>query len=375
MPSVGIIQRVLPHYRIPFFVGLADRLARENIDLKLIYGQEYPGTVPKTADIHNVWAHRIRNRYLKLFGIEMVWQPCMSRVSNCELVVVEQSNRLLANYALMAKRKRGRFKLAYWGHGRNLQSTRQQGLREGLKRQLVGAVDWWFAYTNLSEDIVRASGFPRNRITVVQNAVSTREIDAQVSSITQTRLRAVREEIGIRSENVGVYCGGMYPDKKLEFLVEACLAVRSTIPDFEVILIGEGPEQHIVESAARHHPWLHYVGPKYGADRVAYLLAARILMMPGLVGLAIVDSFAARVPLFTTDIPIHSPEIAYLENGVNGVITEPAVEAYAGAVAEYLSSDSRLAILRHGCAESAMRYTLENMIENFATGVVQCLST
>lgn len=375
MPKVVIIQRVLPHYRIPFFAGLAERLYREGVEMKLVYGQEYPGTVPKTTVVEKAWAHRIRNRYLRFPGSEAVWQPCLNQLSDCDLVIVEQSNRLVVNYHLMVGRKCGKFKLAYWGHGRNLQSGRRGGLRERLKQKLIGAVDWWFAYTALSADVVRESGFPPDRITVVQNAVSTREIEEQVRTVTADRLVAVRKELGINSGNVAVYCGGMYPDKKLDFLVEACDVIRSKIPDFEVILVGEGPDQHIVERAASRHPWLHYVGARYGADRVVFLLSAKLLLMPGLVGLAVVDSFAAQVPLFTTDIPIHSPEIAYLENGVNGVMTAADVDAYAEAVVHYLGHRDRLEVLRQGCRASSAKYTVENMIENFAAGIVQCLAS
>lgn len=374
MIKVGVVQRVLPHYRIPFFVGLADRLAQENVQLKLIYGQEYPGTVPMTCEYHGSWAHKIKNRYLRMPGVELVWQPCIHEVSDCNLVIIEQSNRLMVNYLLMARRHHGKYKLAFWGHGRNMQSLQREGFRERLKRGLIRSVDWWFAYTKLTADIVTATGFPRENITVVQNAVSTNEFDYQMHGLAPGELRAVQTRIGIHSQNVGVYCGGMYADKKLGFLIEACEAIRSTVPDFEVIIIGEGPEQYIVEAAARRNHWLHYIGPKYGVDRVAYLLSARVLLMPGLVGLAVVDSFAARVPLFTTDIPTHSPEISYLENGINGVITAHSVREYANIVASYLQSDERLNVLRQGCTVSAKQYTVANMIENFAEGVMRCLA-
>ena len=77
--------------------------------------------------------------------------------------------------------------------------------------------------------------------------------------------------------------------------------------------------------------------------------------MPGLVGLAVVDSFAAGCPLVTVDLDLHSPEIEYLRDGVNGVClpggTGPA--AYAEAVADLLDDPARLEVLREGCREAA----------------------
>jgi L-malate glycosyltransferase len=98
------------------------------------------------------------------------------------------------------------------------------------------------------------------------------------------------------------------------------------------------------------------------------------LLMPGLVGLVIVDSFVTCLPMFTTDTPIHSPEIAYLIQGVNGVMTPYAVEAYSRAVAEYLKNEAMQVALREGCSRSATIYTLENMVDNFTQGIKKCLS-
>ena len=82
-----------------------------------------------------------------------------------------------------------------------------------------------------------------------------------------------------------------------------------------------------------------YRGPVFGDETAADLLRqSTLLLMPGLVGLAVVDSFATGCPLVTVDLPFHSPEIEYLENGVNGVClpagTTPT--AYAEAVVELL---------------------------------------
>jgi len=64
--QVIFIQRVLPHYRLPFFDKLYGTLFNQNINMKLVYGQEYPGTVPKTFPIEEPWAHKIRNRYFNI---------------------------------------------------------------------------------------------------------------------------------------------------------------------------------------------------------------------------------------------------------------------------------------------------------------------
>ncbi len=260
-------------------------------------------------------------------------------------------------------------KLPYWGHGKNLQAKNKHSTSERLKHRLLGQADWWFAYTSLSAKVVAGTGFPKDRITNVQNTIDVLEFSEAKERTDQTDIVQLKTNLGITSKNVCLYCGGIYSEKRILFLLEACLKIKYLLPDFEMIIVGDGPEQHLVETAARTTRWLHYVGPKHGVDRVPYFLISKALLMPGMVGLAVVDSFIAETPLFTTDIPIHSPEIAYLVNGVNGAITPNSIDAFANAVVEYLNSESMQAFMQRGCQESAKTYSLENMVDHFTAGI------
>ena len=64
MKIVVIIQRIMPHYRIPFFERLSQLLLKNNIELKVIYGQHRKNTVPKSIDVNRPWAEKIHNIYL-----------------------------------------------------------------------------------------------------------------------------------------------------------------------------------------------------------------------------------------------------------------------------------------------------------------------
>lgn len=374
MNTVTIVQRVLPHYRIPFFKGLRRRLAQSGLDCRLVYGQEYPGSVPKTCDPGEDWAVRIENRYFTLNGAQVTWQPCLGELADSNLIVVEQANSLLLNHWLMARRRLGRHRLAFWGHGRNFQAQSLRSVRGALKRCLIGQVDWWFAYTQASAEAVRQAGFPAAKITVVQNSIDTQELATAIEGVTEADLIALRSKLNLPTDHVALYCGGMYAEKRLDFLLAGCRAARQRVGDFHVIFIGSGPEQEKIERAAAEDDWIHYVGPQYGRDRAVYFKASQALLMPGLVGLAIVDSFVTATPLFTTSIPIHSPEIAYLVDGVNGVMTPPSVSAYAEAVAGFMESPQQQRRLCEGCRRSAARYTLNNFVEQFASGISQCLA-
>jgi len=373
MPKVTIIQRIVPHYRVPFFEALHRELAHAGIELQLIYGQEYPGTVPRSELLEYPWTVRIENRYLNTPLGRLVWQACLSHVQDSDLIVFEQANSLLLNYWLMIRRGLRKHRLAFWGHGRNFQARSGHSLREGLKKWFINQVDWWFAYTEASAAMVRESGFSPGRITVVQNAIDTNELESALTGVTQADLSGLRADLGLPNDHIGLYCGGMHAGKQLDFLLAACQTIRQRITDFQVIFIGNGPEQGRIERATQEHDWIHYVGPKFGLERAIYFKASQALLIPSAVGLAIVDSFVTETPLFTTSLPSHGPEIAYLRNGENGVMTAPSVNDYANTVASFFESAEQQQRLQMGCQQSAEIYTLDHMVSNFTMGIKSCL--
>jgi glycosyltransferase involved in cell wall biosynthesis len=165
----------------------------------------------------------------------------------------------------------------------------------------------------------------------------------------------------------------MYPEKRLDFILEICQRVKIEIPEFNMIFIGSGIESDKVLEASNKNYWIHYVGPKFGKDRVKYFKISSIQIMPGLVGLGILDSFALETPIITTEYPFHSPEIEYLENGINGFITKDNLDDYSQTVIDTLKTKKYIDLIK-GCKLSAEIYTVETMVENFKNGVLSCLS-
>ena len=131
----------------------------------------------------------------------------------------------------------------------------------------------------------------------------------------------------------------------------------------------------MVEAALRDCPWLRFVGASHGRQKAILLKMADVILNPGLVGLGILDSFAAQVPMVTTSCGIHSPEIVYLSNGRNGVVTDNNQDAFVDGVTRVISDSDWLARLRAGCAESAGHYTIENMATRFVGGIRRALAS
>ena len=63
-----------------------------------------------------------------------------------------------------------------------------------------------------------ANNYPENKITVVQNAIDTLSLRKYYSDIKDCEINDLKDQLGIKNCKTGIYCGAMYPDKKLDFI-------------------------------------------------------------------------------------------------------------------------------------------------------------
>jgi len=374
MKKVVILQHRLLHYRLELFERLHEACDARGIKLNLVHGQPTKRE-EKKRDVGTLpWADALINRYVSIGNKDVLWQPFPAHHSDADLVIVMQENRLLSNYPWILLRGSHKAKVGYWGHGRNFQTRHPTGLLEKWKQFLVGRVDWWFAYTDMTKDILLSDGYPFERITVLDNAIDNEGFVADLAAITDDRLAELRGELGLpEGAQVGLYCGSLYPDKRLDYMVAAADKIQAALPNFHLLIIGDGPSASEIKEAAVSRPWLHWVGVRKGAEKAAYFRLAQVVFNPGAVGLHVLDAFCAGVPMVTTADAKHGPEIAYLKDGENGLIVQGDTGAYADAIIALFQDPLRYAQLQAAALAGAQRYTLQNMVGSFADGIERCL--
>jgi glycosyltransferase involved in cell wall biosynthesis len=373
--KVVILQYRLLHYRVRLFELLRERCKEQGIQLHLVHGQATRQEARKQDTGCIAWADVVVNRYLDLGGKDVLWQPFPSHHRDANLVVTMQENRLLSNYPWLFGWRGGHTRVAYWGHGRNFQSDRPGGLRDTWKKMLVGRVDWWFAYTEMTRTILLADGYPDQRITVLNNTIDNQEFERDLAAVSPARVQVLRQELDADDNAaVGLCCGSLYPDKRLDYMIAAADLIHAALPDFRLVVIGDGPSAGIIQDGAQTRPWIKWLGVRKGAEKAAWFKLADLVINPGLVGLHVLDSFCSGTPLITTREARHSPEIAYLQHGVNGLMVSGNAAAYADAVIALLRDRSKLEAFRLEALKDARRYTLDDMVNRFSTGIERCLS-
>lgn len=374
MKKVAILQHRLLHYRTALFDRLHAKCREKGISLHLVHGQPTLREDQKrdTGSLH--WADEVRNRYLSIGHRDVLWQSFPAKHRDADLVVVMQENRLLSNYPWLFFRGAGKPKVAYWGHGRNLQSSRPNGLLERWKRLMVGRVDWWFAYTDLTREILLQDNYPGDRISVLNNAIDNEGFQRDLATVPAETIARLRDEIGADDgTRIGLFCGSLWADKRLDFMLAAADRIHEELSGFRLIVIGDGPAASIIGEAARSRPWLKWVGAQRGEAKAAYFRLADVVFNPGAVGLHVLDAFSAGIPMVTTREARHGPEVAYLVHGENALIVSGTAEDYARAVLDLLADDVGYRQICQRAREDATRFSLDNMVSRFVEGIVNCL--
>jgi glycosyltransferase involved in cell wall biosynthesis len=374
--TIVIVAKSLPRYRIPFFELLRAELQRAGCQLKLLYGppSDEERLKQDTGDI--AWGQRISHREFQVGSRWLYWQPVLGAVWSTDLVIVEQASKLLVNYLLLAAQNFGGPRVAFWGHGENFDKHAANPLGELIKRRVSRFPHWWFAYTEGSAAKVRALGYPSSRITVVQNSLNTAILQKALDSLPGSAVEDLRAQLGCTGNNVGLFIGGLYRGKRLEYLLSVAQAVRQQVPDFELVVIGAGPDESIVRRAAQEAPWIKAVGPRFDAEKVPYFPLAKVLLLPAVAGLTVLDSFALGLPIITLAGEHHPPEFEYLKHGINSIIVPrgSASAQYAGQVVNLLQNEELRTRLVTNCRLAATTYTLEAMVDRFAGGILAALA-
>ncbi len=371
--KVVILQYRLLHYREDLFEKLRAKCIKENIALHVVHGQASSTEKKRKDEGHLSWSDKVNNLFWRVAGRDLVWQPFPWHLKNADLVITMQENRIISNYLLFVFRMILPMKLAYWGHGANFQSHAPNGFREKWKKYLVNKVDWWFAYTQATVDIIKGEGFPSKKITNLNNAVDTNKFKKFYANISNLEVHELKVKMGIPIESkIGIFCGSLYKDKKLDLLLSSSEIVRKE-KDFHLIILGSGDELVKMEVYAKENKWVHLVGVKKGYEKALYYKVADIMLNPGLLGLHILDSFSIGMPLVSTDNARHSPEISYITDGYNAILTGDTSDLYAAAILRLITDNVFFNLISTNALQSSDIYTLDNMVDNFFNGIKKSL--
>lgn len=371
---VVILQPYIAHYRAKFLSELM-KLSKENGVELVIFAGNPTGNQAKRNDNYALsGVEWLRQWELHLFGRRIVLRFIPLRVFSADLIIWEQARRNIDVYACLVPRAMRTFRSALWGHGADYMGSRGR-FDKWLRKILTRKVDWFFAYTKLGGESAASQGLPKDRISVVFNSTDTRLLQRQMLAIGERDLLKFQNQLNLSKKNTIIFMGGLDESKRISLILEVSKRLRSLIPDFALIVCGDGADRHLVEEAAVENSWIKYLGPATDERKALALAAAKLILNPGLVGLIAVDSLAAGRPIVTCRDVNHAPEFEYLVDGETCLVAKGTPVELAAAVQTLLADSASLRRLSRNCLDAADSLSSETMAKNFFDGIVKSLST
>ena len=367
MREVALAQPYVPTYSLPFFDGLVARLAADDVNLSIYHSPGLSQAASRNDLEQPSWSVAVPARELSLGGRAVVMRRLPAAARRADLLILEQALGKVDALLLLAPRRRR--PIAMMGHG-HIYNRVMSSAEQSLLQRLTGRADWFFGYTPSARDDALVAGVPADRITVFDNSTDTVTLSTHRRSVTAEEVDATRDRLGLGSGPVLLFVGSIDESKRPEFLLEAMAHVWNAHPDASLVLVGDGSAADQLRTASGR---VVHAGRQSGRPLAVLAGAATVLVMPGRVGLVATDSFALELPIVTTSWTFHSPEFAYLTDGVNAVVTDDDPSVYASAVVRLIERPDEVERLREGCRASADRYTTANMVQRFGDGVLAAL--
>ena len=366
-----VIAPWIPAYNVPFYDRLDDALAHH--DIRLVVARcDAPPSMARRGDMRGGrWARDLPTSWVTLGGREIPRRRIASimRELRPDLVVVEQALHNPETFLLLLQSARGRYGVAMWGHGRSY-STTQSASRAVLKQWLTRRGDWFFAYTQSGADHVVQHGFPRARVSVLNNTIDAERLRADLDAVDPRELDGFRREHALTSGRTALFLGGVDEKKGIGFLLESARIAGEMMPGFALLVAGDGGSMPTAQAAQADGVPVRLLGRTDGHAKALALRAADVLAIPEGIGLVAVDALVSGRPIITTDQPLHGPEYDYLVPGETSVVTAHTAADYAHALVSTLSATDRLADFQATARRASRRYTLDGMVDSFVEGVL-----
>lgn len=347
---LGLQQRVLPSYRVPFFDMLASSCQG---GLSLFAGQargiesisrgelEIAGLVP-AQNIHLLNGPLYFCYQRGLLDWLASWDP--------DALIVEANPRYLSTPAAIRwMEERGRPVIG-WGLGAPPLSGPLAGFRQKGWIRFLQRFDALLAYSQRGADEYAAYGVPRERIFVAHNAVAPAP-----EALPDRQLFTVPHPVLL-------FVGRLQARKRVDALLHACAEMQNKP---RLIIVGDGPARGSLEALAKGvFPPAEFVGARHGEALKPYFAEADLFVLPGTGGLAVQQAMSYGLPVIVAKGDGTQDDLVRAGNGWQ--IPPGDNQALVSRMREALSDITRL---RKMGAESyrivSEEINLEKMVEVF----------
>lgn len=304
--KVGLIQRVLPEYRAPFFNALG-RACRGG--LSVFVGAPRPAEMIKPVDrLEDASLTQGKNLHLfsgKLYLCLQFGLPDWLKDWNPDVLIVEANPRYLKTPAAVRWMQRRDRPVIGWGLGAPPLEGWAAHLRTDRRKRFIQKFDALITYSQTGASEYAALDFPKDQIFVAVNAVTPPPSHPLPSRRDPSRV----EKASI------LFVGRLQERKRVDNLFRACAQLPEHLRP-RLVIVGDGPARADLEALAQAvYPEAVFTGACYGEALADYFRAADLFILPGTGGLAIQQAMSYGLPVIAAEADGTQADLVQPVNG------------------------------------------------------------
>ena len=356
---VGLVQRVLPSYRAPFFDALG---AGCSSGLAVFAGKPRRGEMIKTVEsLDQAQLFHAKNLHLFHYSLYICIQIGLLnwlKAWNPDVLIVEANPRYLRTAAAVRwMHKHGRPVIG-WGLGAPPLSGTLDRVRQRRRTRFLRQFDTLITYSQAGAEQYAQLGFPKERIFTAVNAVTpppTHPLPDRHIPVEGMRGRVL-------------FVGRLQERKQLHNLLAACVQLPDALQP-ELVIVGDGPDRSRLQALAHKlYPQATFTGALYGDVLEAQFRQADLFVLPGTGGLAMQQAMSFGLPVIAAEADGTQADLVRRGNGWQ--IQPNDVDALRTALEQALSD---ISALRNMGAESYRIVSEEVNLDKMVSVFVQAL--
>lgn len=333
--TVYIFQKRIAEYRVGVFEALAERIP----DLMILTEQAPKGNVAFRWDL-------LERR--KILGFSAIKRR---QFSNSDIIISGLNLRDISTILFLLRFRR---RWIIWGHG--------------FGRSRIGF--WGRVPRILAARLAAASIFYTKGGAIEFSKYVKKD---KLFVATNTILLPFYVEPAPETRNSFLYFGDLRKEKGVDLLLRAFEVVASLREDIFLEIVGDGQEKEaLMRMAAKMkngNRVQFFSRTRTPVELKPHLDRAIATVSPQHVGLSVVQSFWAGVPVVTQVNSFHAPEFEYCSSGENCLLFQGGVEGLVGAMNSLLERGQREFLALNAKQYFHEQLSLSSMLSGFCSAL------
>lgn len=360
---VGLQQRVLPSYRVPFFDALAQTCPQ---GLSIYAGQPRSdeslsnGAVPMKAQyFHARNIHMFKGLFYACWQTNILqwleeWQP--------QVLIMEANPRYPYSYTAIRWMRNHKGKVIGWGLGSPTPQGPLSSLRLHRRRNFISKFNALITYSQSGSEEYAGLGFPADMIFTAPNAVAPKPVHPLPERPSE--FRAGKASV--------LFVGRLQARKKVDQLIHACAQIPAQQQP-QLSIVGDGPMRRELENLASEiYPNTKFHGAQHGSELDKLFQTADLFVLPGTGGLAVQQAMSFGLPVIVGVADGTQSNLVRPENG--WMLVDSSIECLSGTIKTALNDVKRLRKMGAASYQIVSReVNLENMVAVFVKAIQKVL--